>query len=279
MIGIYKITNLINGKCYIGKSLDVEKRLKEHRELSPKSRPYLINAIKKYGIQNFLFEILEESTIEKYGEREEYWIKYYNSLSPNGYNLTTGNEKKCGWHHNEETKKKISKSHIDANYRGKRNKNYGKTRPPEVGEKVSKTLKIRMLGENNPFYGKTHSEESRKKISDSVKKAYAEGRIVHSSGYKMSEATKEKCRQRMIGNTHSKGKMNGRILINNGSISKQINPEDLQSYLNQGWIKGRIGKSKSNGREGKIRISNGERKKFILPEELSKYEAEGWFRG
>lgn len=72
--------------------------------------------------------------------------------------------------------------------------------------------------------------------------------------------------------------MIGRILINNGIISKQIYPDELEQYLNNGWRKGRIGKSKSNGREGKIRISNGQYKKYIFPDELPLYEKEGWYR-
>ena len=48
-------------------------------------------AIQKYGAHNFWYEILE-SQIEDYNEKEVYWIKKYNSVKPNGYNIQTGGE-------------------------------------------------------------------------------------------------------------------------------------------------------------------------------------------
>lgn len=93
MIGIYKITNQINGKCYIGQSIDIEKRWKQHisdaKNSNRKKCPYFHKALIKYGIENFKFEILEECLIDKLNEREIYWIKFYNSYE-NGYNLTPG---------------------------------------------------------------------------------------------------------------------------------------------------------------------------------------------
>ena len=86
MIGIYKITNNLNNKCYIGQSVHIERRFSEHCFPSKKSQISL--AIQKYGKENFSFEIIEECSVEKLNEREQFWIKYYNSLSPNGYNIT-----------------------------------------------------------------------------------------------------------------------------------------------------------------------------------------------
>ena len=88
MIGIYKITNKINGKCYIGQSIHIEQRWDEH--LYKTSKGSLIKyALHKYGKENFLFEIIEECSQEKLNEREQFWIKYYNSFE-DGYNLTLG---------------------------------------------------------------------------------------------------------------------------------------------------------------------------------------------
>lgn len=93
MIGIYKITNTINNKCYIGQSVNIEHRWIEHksaaRNYSQKNSSALYNAINKYGIENFKFEIIEETSIEKLDEREKYWIQYYDTYY-HGYNLTTG---------------------------------------------------------------------------------------------------------------------------------------------------------------------------------------------
>lgn len=86
MIGIYKITNNLNNKCYIGQSVHIERRFSEHCFPSKKSQISL--AIQKYGKENFSFEIIEECSIEELNKREQFWIKHYNSLSPNGYNIT-----------------------------------------------------------------------------------------------------------------------------------------------------------------------------------------------
>lgn len=86
-IGIYKIENLINNKVYIGQSKNIYKRWYGHRcDCKTKEYP-LYQAIRKYGIENFHFSILEECKIEKLSEREDYWMNYYHSLTPNGYNI------------------------------------------------------------------------------------------------------------------------------------------------------------------------------------------------
>lgn len=92
MVGIYKITNTENGKCYIGQSRDIEARWQKHLS-SYKSSPdwELYRAFKKYGISKFTFEIVEECQIEELNEREVYWIAQYNSFN-NGYNMTLGGE-------------------------------------------------------------------------------------------------------------------------------------------------------------------------------------------
>ena len=94
---IYKITNLINEKKYIGKTLiSLDFRWKQHekealRERS-KNRP-LYRAIRKYGIENFKIELLEECTSKDLSQRECYWIDYYQTFSK-GYNATLGGDGK-----------------------------------------------------------------------------------------------------------------------------------------------------------------------------------------
>lgn len=85
MIGIYKIENLINQKIYIGQSIHIEKRWKEH--CRPSSNSLIGKAIKKYGKINFSFTVLEECDKDVLNEREEFFIKQYNSIVPNGYNI------------------------------------------------------------------------------------------------------------------------------------------------------------------------------------------------
>lgn len=97
---IYKITNLVNNKCYIGQTIrSVEKRWSEHK-YSVKSNYYnfdhsiLHKALKKYGIDNFSVEILEKvNTLEELDEKERFYITKFDSLSPNGYNTETGGNK------------------------------------------------------------------------------------------------------------------------------------------------------------------------------------------
>lgn len=89
MTGIYKITNLVNNKIYIGQSICIEKRWEDHKFYSSKAHTALQAAFKKYGISNFSFEVIEECPKEMLDEREIYWIKFYDSYN-NGYNLTKG---------------------------------------------------------------------------------------------------------------------------------------------------------------------------------------------
>lgn len=90
---IYKIQNLINGNVYIGQTVKlVEKRFQQHRNNYDKpyfSQLTLYKAFKKYGLDNFSFEMLEKVDNDKLDEREKYWIDYYDSYK-NGYNMTLG---------------------------------------------------------------------------------------------------------------------------------------------------------------------------------------------
>ena len=93
MCGIYKITNQINGKVYIGQSNDIQRRWQEHKNPSKflSSKKKLYEAFKEYGIENFSFEVLEECSREELDEKEIYYIEYYDSFN-DGYNLTTGGQ-------------------------------------------------------------------------------------------------------------------------------------------------------------------------------------------
>jgi group I intron endonuclease len=95
-IGIYKITNKINGKSYIGLSTNIEERFKKHRQ--SQGDKVLYSAFEKYGIENFDFSILELCSIDELGEREKYWIAYYDTYY-NGYNATLGGEGNCKIEH------------------------------------------------------------------------------------------------------------------------------------------------------------------------------------
>lgn len=87
---IYKIVNNVNGKIYIGQSKNPERRFLQHANPN-KDNSLLTVAINKYGISNFSLEIL--GYYEDYNEKEKYFIKFFNSLVPNGYNILPGGEK------------------------------------------------------------------------------------------------------------------------------------------------------------------------------------------
>ena len=90
---IYIIKNRINDKVYVGQAINTAERFIAHcKPSSIKNNNSIIDkAIQKYGANNFWFEIIE-SQIENYNEREKYWIKELNALSPNGYNIQLGGE-------------------------------------------------------------------------------------------------------------------------------------------------------------------------------------------
>lgn len=99
---IYKFTNKINGHCYIGQTNNLQKRYNGHKSESfnPKVSGYWLPlhcAIRKYGIDNFTYEVIEEiadgESQDFVNERERYFIQYYHSLKDeNGYNVTLGGD-------------------------------------------------------------------------------------------------------------------------------------------------------------------------------------------
>lgn len=87
---IYKVTNKVNGKSYIGQTrYTLEFRWRQH--LHKKDNVYFHNAIKKYGAENFSVEVLEECDVDKLNSREIFYIAKYNTFE-NGYNLTLGGD-------------------------------------------------------------------------------------------------------------------------------------------------------------------------------------------
>ena len=96
MAYIYKITNDINNKVYIGKTyFTIEKRFEEHcRDCIKRKNEHrpLYSAMRKYGIEHFSIELIEETSVPD--EREKFWIEQYNSFK-NGYNATLGGDGKA----------------------------------------------------------------------------------------------------------------------------------------------------------------------------------------
>lgn len=91
MIGIYKIVNKENGKCYVGQSNDILRRFSEHQTKGDASRIPVDVAIQKHGKSNFSYEVLEECPIKELNEREVYWISQTGAYT-SGYNCNTGGD-------------------------------------------------------------------------------------------------------------------------------------------------------------------------------------------
>jgi len=150
--GIYKITNVVNGKCIIGQSRDSKMRWSKYKSLLKRSmyqNPHLQNAWNKYGAENFVFKILLECPIDKLNEEEIRLIKEYKATDREfGYNIDNGGNSHST---SEATKRILSQL------------NKGKVLSAEHRAKISDSTK----GKNNPLYGKTHSEETKLKMSKS----------------------------------------------------------------------------------------------------------------
>ena len=249
MIGIYKITNIVNNKCYIGQSANLINRIKKHIKtlISGTNRnENLQNAYNKYGTGNFTIEIIEECSKESLDEREIFWIDYYKSYDPQyGYNKTKGGTGGNGYievatqEYQQQIKDKISESN-----KGKNNPLYGMhcytngavikyIRDEEVHEYesngwykgvpnfVKEKERLANAGENNGFYGKKHSVETKQKLSE----------------------------VRMGQNNWNCGK----VIYNKDDKQKYIDVEEIEYYESLGWIRGM---AKTN----KIKISESKRR-------------------
>jgi len=194
---IYKATNLMNGKCYVGKTVtSLNKRKLQHRSLHKNitNRRYdsvFYRAIRKDGWENFEWEIIDTCICpDMANDLEIYYINKFNSLTPAGYNLTRGGEGNLGWEMPDAVKKKISEANkgqlvtneqrkkLSVALRGERNWMYGRTLPDKLrknigdrnrgvhpSEETRKKLSLSRMGNKNPNFGKHLTDEQKKKIS------------------------------------------------------------------------------------------------------------------
>lgn len=265
MIGIYEIRNLVNGKVYIGQSINVEKRIEAHKKRE--SNQHLLNAFKKYGLDNFSFSILKECKKEDLSFYEHFFIIANCSFDYRyGYNKTLGGEEYSVF--SKESLQKISKN-VKASL--------------EKSEKVKEYHKRQI--------GSKRSEETKKKQSESAKKSWKNGRDISNYHGGITPANyEERCKKAALA---SKGK----IVMNNGIKQIQSKPEDVNLYLSQGFVKGRLpigndtrkkmsesAKKRCRGRDmstttGKKIMNKDGVDKYFSKDEINTKLLEGWKMG
>lgn len=227
MIGIYEIKNLINGKVYIGQSIDIESRIEAHKKRE--SNEHLKNAFKKYGLNNFKFSILKECKKEDLSFYEHFYIIANCSFdSRYGYNCTLGGEEYSIF--NNESLQKISDGVKNSLAKSEKWKAYCKSR-----------------------FGQKHSDKTKKKMSESAKNSWKKGR--DTSNYKGGVTPENLESRRLKCSLASKGK----IVLNNGKRQIQVKPEDINIYLEKGFKKGRLPFSE----ETKKKMSESAKKRCI----------------
>ena len=187
---IYKITNIVTNKCYIGETVqsNPNRRWKKHINCINYNEgcPALKNAMKKYGIDTFKFEILIICFDEDRHKYEKEYIKKYNSQVPNGYNILDGGQyggSRLGIKHTPEAIKKISDAGIKFNkknpthYETYREKHREAMENIDISTAVKNSEKYKKAVEEGKVGGKAHkdgklSDETKKKIRESVLKYY-----------------------------------------------------------------------------------------------------------
>lgn len=139
--GIYKIISP-NNRVYIGQSINIEKRFKDYKFLKSKLQRLLHRSFLKYGVENHVFEIVEECLIEQLNERERYWQEHYDVLNvEKGLNLKYTETSDRSGILSEESKKKVSIG------------NTGKIRTDEHKNKTSEILKEYYSNNKHPIKG------------------------------------------------------------------------------------------------------------------------------
>ena len=250
---IYKFQNKLNNKIYIGQTRCEKSRYNKH--VYCKDPKYEIDrAIKCYGIENFTYEIIESYTSINLDdvnnwmdEKEEFYIKEFNSLSPNGYNLLS------------------SKKH------------------PEFSETTRKKISEACKGEKNGFYGRKHSEETRQKMRESAAKrdnSVYKGRII-------SREQVEKRLETMKGYWINLSDERKQEIINKQQEERRNWRNSLTDEEYAQWNNNRIKKSKETYRKHQnkgsryntVVIHKDEEQLVIKKDLLDEYLNNGWEKG
>lgn len=280
MIGIYRIVNKVNGKCYVGQSIDLEKRIHDHF-LKSNSKS-LQQDMESYGEDNFYGEILAECSIEDQNRLEREFVAKFRANDPNfGYNIHPGGGHKPGYRATDETRKKMRDKRLELinspdfvnGTAGSKIIHRGNVQSRASGDKLKRMMTsgwelgasqafkdnlshinsgennpaygkgYKFAGENNHFFGKHHTEETKQKIREHMPDTSYNWRGKHHS--EESRAKMRGPRPSVAGeNNHNYGKRG----------------EDSYLYGYKAVYKGDVGKR-------------------VKPEDLQRYLDDGWTLG
>lgn len=289
---IYLLTNKINNKNYIGKTtVSLNLRIQQHVQASKRrnTNSILHKAILKYGIENFNICILCEDVLENLNNKEIYYIGIYNSITPNGYNLTKGGD---GGIWTEERKKQFSiiqkirgNTPEEKLRRSERNKErYKNPEQRKITSEASKDRKFVTNGIKNKNIKEDKIDTFLKENSDwyigKTLKINTKGRItIHKDNVNKFINKEELDKYLNLGWNIGGKKLNIKksIWIFKDSFCKKVNEEELEDYIKKGFCKGRNFKSNKN----KIRIVNIETNEelCINKEDYNLYDKLVWFQG
>jgi group I intron endonuclease len=200
--GVYEIINKINGKKYIGQSINIMARWKDHIKVLNQNRSscrLLQRAWNKYGENSFTFNILEQCSEDQLDDIEIKYIQMYDTIN-NGYNIESGGNAQK--HLSEETKQKLREAHI------------GRKASEETRQKMSESRKK----DNNPMYGKHHSEEIKKRISENNK---------GKTGHEITQEQRELLRNINLGKTLSQAAKDKISQANKGNVPHNKNLQQV----------------------------------------------------
>lgn len=162
--GIYKITSP-SGKIYIGKAKDIKNRWDHYNILQCEKQPRLYRSLKKHGVKNHTFEIVEECIPEQLNEREIYYIKSFDSFdTPHGLNLKAGGEGGGEW--SDESRARASKWQEGRTLTEEHSKNIGKGNKKAWADLSPEDRDKRIASSCLNKKGNKKSDDEKKKLSD-----------------------------------------------------------------------------------------------------------------
>jgi len=168
---VYKITNTVNGKSYIGISIHEPEKRRIRQHLSGQGNRIIANAVAKYGKDAFTYEVLEANVFDEFlPDLEVAYIANHNTVAPHGYNLNSGGDHAIP---SEETRRKISEVNKGRKHSAESRRNMSEAhkgkKSPNLGRKFSAEARRNMSEAHKGKKQKPHSEETRRKISEANK--------------------------------------------------------------------------------------------------------------